>query len=153
MVCKKRFANEATDTLETILSQYLYLPTVSIRIINHRFSVLGEVNSPGLYTFNQKSINIYQAIATANDITIFGNRKDVLIVRQHGNRVVKKSVNLLDNSIITSPWYTIYPDDLIFVKPLGRKSLGMETIPYDLIFSVFSSTLLTMTFLITIFNN
>lgn len=144
--------NTATDTLEKELSQYLYLPAVSIRIINHRFSVLGEVNSPGLYTFNQKSINIFQAIATANDITIYGNRKNVLIVRQDGNRITKKYINLLDEDIITSEWYIINPDDLIFVEPLGRKIFGMETIPYGLIFSIFSSTLVTMTFLISILN-
>lgn len=142
--------NEATDSLEKDLSQYLYLPNVSIRVINHRFSVLGEVNAPGLYTFNQKSINIYQAIATANDITIFGNRKNVLIVRHDGNRVTKKHINLLDDNIITSQWYTIHPDDIIFVEPLGRKAFGMETIPYDLFFSIFSSTLLAITFMITL---
>jgi len=144
--------NDATDSLESELSQFLYLPSVSIRIINHRFSVLGEVNAPGLYTFNQKSINIYQAIATANDITVFGNRKNVLIVRQVGNVISKKYVNLLDEGIVTSDWYMIYPDDIIFVEPLGRKALGMETVPYDLIFSVFSSTLLVMTFVISLIN-
>lgn len=144
--------NQATDTLETELSQYLYIPSVSIRIINHRFSVLGEVNSPGLYTFNQKSINIYQAIATANDITQFGNRKKVLIVRQNGNRIVKKYVNLLDENIITSQWYIVHPDDIIFVEPLGRKAFGMETVPYDLFFSLFSSTIVALTFMITLIN-
>jgi len=143
---------ESTRLIEEELAQYLYLPTVSIRIINHRFSVLGEVNSPGLYSFSQKSINIYQAIATANDISVFGNRKNVLIVRQHGNRITKKYVDLLDEDIITSQWYTIHPDDMIFVEPLGRKKLGMETVPYDLFFSIFSSTILVMTLLLSLFS-
>lgn len=143
--------NQAVDTLEKQLSEYIYFPSVTLKIINHRFSVLGEVNSPGLYTFNQKSINIFQAIATANDITIYGNRTNILIVRQNGNRITKKYIDLLDENIITSQWYIIQPDDLIFVEPLGRKAFGMETIPYDLIFSIFSSTILIFSFMLNLY--
>ena len=143
----------ATDSIEAQLSQYLYLPTVSIRKVNHRYSVLGEVNAPGLYAFNQKPVNIYQAIATARDISVFGNREKVLVVRQQGNTVVKKYVNLLDDDIISSEWYMVKPDDMIYVEPMARKAFGLETVPYGLILSIFSTTMVTFSFMISILNN
>lgn len=142
--------DEAIDTLEAELSQFIYLPTVSIRYITSRVAILGEVNDPGLYVFNRKSVTIFQALAYAGDITPFGNRKKVMIVRQEGNSLQRKHVNLLNDEILTSYWYDIQPNDLIYVEPLGRKKWGMETFPWGLVFSVVGSVTLLMTFLLTV---
>jgi len=143
---------QAADTLENALSQFIYLPSVSIRFMNSRVAILGEVNSPGLYIFNRKSINIYQAIAQAGDISVYGNRKNVLIVRQVGDTIQKKQIDLTNDEILSSSWYYVRSDDLIYIEPLARKILGLQTFPYSLVFSVFSTTLVTLTFLISILN-
>jgi polysaccharide export outer membrane protein len=139
--------NDLTTTLETELAQFIYLPTVSIRIINSRLSILGEVNSPGSFEFNRNTLNIYQAIALAGDIAPFGNRKKVLIVRQVGNDIVKKHIDLTNDNIMQSSWFLVQPDDIIYVEPLGRKKWGMETYPFGLLFSIFSSTLAIIVFI------
>ena len=138
--------NQATDTLESELSQYIYLPTVSIHFAISRITVLGEVNSPGVYEFNSKSINIYQAIAYASDISLYGNRKNVMIVRREGDNIMKKKVDLTNDEIISSKWYNIYSNDIIYVEPLKRKGWGIETFPYDLLFSLLSTFILMFTF-------
>lgn len=142
----------AADSLEAELSQYIYLPYVSIRFINSRISVLGEVNAPGVYVFNQKSISIYQAIAYAGDISTYGNRKKVMIVRESGENILKKHIDLTNDELLAADWFHVKPNDIIYVEPMGRRVWGMETFPYGLLFSILSTTMMVMTFMITLYN-
>lgn len=139
--------NEATDVLEAELSQYLYMPTVNIRFVVSRVSILGEVNDPGIYVFNRKTINMFQALAYAGDISVFGNRKKVMIIRKGDkNNIVRKHVDLTNDKILTSDWYIIQAEDIIYVEPLGRKKWGMETFPWGLLFSVIGTVTMLYTF-------
>ncbi len=140
---------EAADSIEVNLSQYLFIPSVFIRFINTKVTVLGEVNSPGVYRFNYKNINILQAIGYANDITEFGNRRNVLIIREEGARKTKQHINLLSDDLLESEWYLIKSNDIIYVEPLKRKKWGMSTVPYNLILSVISTGIVLMTFINT----
>jgi len=142
----------AADSLEGELSQYLYQPVVSIKIVNAKITVLGEVGSPGIFMLNNSTINIYQALGYAGDISVFGNRKKVLIVREENNIVKKKYVDLTNNKLIESSWYTVMPNDIIYVEPLMGRSWGIETFPWDLVTSAVSTTILIMTFMITLIN-
>jgi polysaccharide biosynthesis/export protein len=144
--------DEATLIIETELSQYLYQPVASIKLVNTRITILGEVAAPGVYTVNNKPINIYQAIGYAGDITTFGNRKKVLIVREENNIVTKKYVDLTNDAILGSPWYTLRPNDIVYVEPMSRRILGIETVPWALITSAISTTVVIMTFMITLLN-
>ncbi len=144
--------DEASGIIESELSQYLYQPVVSMKLVNARITVLGEVRSPGVYRINNKSINIYQALGYAGDITVYGNRKNVLIVREQNQIVTKKYVDLTNDQILGSPWYTLQPDDIIYIEPLQRRVLGTETVPWGLITSAISTTVVILTFMITITN-
>ncbi len=137
---------QVTDSLETELSQYIYLPTITIHFASSRITVVGELNSPGVYEFNSKSITIYQAIAYAGDIAPYGNRKNVMIVRNEGDNIVQKRVDLTNDQILMSKWYYIQANDIIYVEPLARKSLGIETFPWDIFFSIITTFILTYTF-------
>ncbi len=142
----------AADLIEEELSQYLFHPSVFIKFINNKVTVLGEVNSPGVYVFNYKSINIFQAIGYANDISSYGNRRKVLIIREEGNEVTKHYFDLTKDDILVSDWYLIKSNDIIYVEPLGRKKWGMETFPYDILISVVSTTTLILTLTLSLFN-
>ncbi|MBN2486825.1 MAG: polysaccharide biosynthesis/export family protein [Bacteroidales bacterium] len=132
-----------TNILEQRLTEFIYMPSVSVRVVNSRVTVLGDVNAPGVYMFNRNSLSIYEVIAHAGDLTPYGNRKNVLIVRQEGDRVVKKYVDLTNDQLMTSPWYEIQSNDIIYVEPLRRRSFGMET------FSIFDFVgLVTSTYLV-----
>ena len=140
---------EASDHIEEELSQYLLYPSVFIRYVNNKVTILGEVNRPGVYVFNYKSINILQAIGYANDVSIFGNRKEVLIVRDEGDYRSKYYVDLTSDELLVSDYYMLKSNDIIYVEPLKSKKWGMETFPYDLLFSTASLTIVVLTFLIT----
>ncbi len=140
---------EASDLIEEELSQYLLYPSVFIRFVNNKVTVLGEVNSPGVYIFNYKSVNILQAIGYANDIATFGNREKVLIVREEGGFRSKQMVDLTSNELLSSKYYMIQSNDIIYIEPLKSKKWDMATFPYDLLLSMVSLTIVVLTFMIT----
>jgi polysaccharide export outer membrane protein len=143
---------EASDKMEEELSQYLYFPSVFVRFVNNKVTILGEVGNPGVYVFNYKSINILQAIGYAGDIGIFGNRREVLIVRDQGDYRSKHVVDLTSDVLLTSPYYMLKSNDIIYVEPLKSKKWGMEEFPYDLLFSLVSLTVVVLTFMVTYLN-
>jgi len=143
---------EASDLIEEELSQYLLYPSVFIRFVNNKVTILGEVNTPGVYVFNYKNINILQAIGYANDIAVFGNRKNVTIIREEGTHRSKYNVDLTSDELLTSEFYMVKSNDIIYVEPLRQKKWGLDTFPYDLVLSIASLTIVVLTFMVTYVN-
>jgi len=137
----------ASDTLETLLKKFMYLPTVNIKFVNKNVTIIGEIGRPGVYTFYDKRINILQAIGYASDITTFGDRKNVLLIREEKGIINKSYIDLTNNDILTSDLYIIKPNDIIYVQPLSRKKWGMETFPYSLLFTMISTVFMILTFM------
>ncbi|MGF1585949.1 MAG: polysaccharide biosynthesis/export family protein [Bacteroidales bacterium] len=138
---------QASDEIETALSQYMFIPSAYVRFINTKVTVLGEVRNPGVYVFNYKNINILQAIGYAQDITDFGNRRKVLVIREEGITRTKTYVDLTTDDLLESEHYLIKSDDIIFVEPLGRKIFGIATVPYNLIFSLITTGIFVYSFI------
>lgn len=138
--------DEASDYIEEALSQYLYLPNVFMRFVNTRVTVLGEVSKPGVYMFDYKNVNILQAVGLAGDITQFGNRKRVLVIRENGGLRTKHYLDLTRGSILESDMYILQSGDIVFVEPMSRKKWGMDTVPYNLILTVISTGLVIYSF-------
>lgn len=104
-------------------------PIVTVEYANTRIAVLGEVKSPGLYTFNDDHLTIIDAIANAGDLTINGVRDNILVMRDLGNgRQEAYRVNMLNMSELTaSPVYYLQQDDVIYVEPNDK--IKRETTP------------------------
>ena len=141
--------DEASDSIEAGLSKYLYIPSVFIKFINNKVTILGEVNDPGVYVFNYKNINILQAIGYASEVSNFGNREKVLLIREDGNSRTKHYLDLTDERLLESEYYLLKSNDIVYVEPLKRKRWGMVSVPYDLILSVISTTIVIITFINT----
>lgn len=94
------------------------LPIVTIRIVNFSINVLGEVNAPGRYLTEKESVNIFEALSLARDMTIYGKRENVKILREdiNGNKTYY-TLNLNDKNIINSPAYFLEQNDIIYVEP------------------------------------
>jgi polysaccharide export outer membrane protein len=136
----------ASDTIETLLTQFLPLPSVIVKFVNKNITILGDVNSPGIYTFYNKHINILQAIGYAGDITTFGNRQRIMLIREENGVVTKSYIDLTKSDIITSDLYIVKPNDIIYIQPLSRKKWGMETYPYTLLFTLITTSLMIWTY-------
>ena len=98
-------------------------PIVTVRMINYKISVIGEVARPGMFTVANEKINILEALAQAGDLTIYGVRDRVKLIRE--DPTGKKEIhvlNLNDANIINSPYYYLQQNDIVYVEPNKVKS-------------------------------
>lgn len=102
-------------------------PIVTVRMANYKISVLGEVNRPGMFTVGNEKINIFEALAQAGDLSIYGVRDRVKLIREDENG--QKNVytlNLNDAEIINSPYYYLQQNDIIYVEPNKVKARNSD---------------------------
>lgn len=93
-------------------------PVVTVRMANYKISVLGEVNRPGMFTVSNEKINIFEALAQAGDLTIYGVRDNVKLIRENAKgRKEIHTVILNDANLINSPYYYLQQNDIIYVEP------------------------------------
>ena len=93
-------------------------PVVTVRMSNYKISVLGEVASPGMFTVSNEKINILEALAQAGDLTIYGVRDRVKLIRENerGRKEIH-IINLNDANLISSPYYYLQQNDIVYVEP------------------------------------
>jgi polysaccharide export outer membrane protein len=108
-------------------------PIVSIRYLNFKVSVMGEVSRPGVYTTPTEKLSILEALSFAGDITIYGERNDVLLIRENdkGEKIIKH-IDLTNQSILSSPYFYLKSNDVLIVSSDGgriAKEKNAQTIP------------------------
>lgn len=103
---------------------YLKDPTVNCRIINSKVTVLGEVKSPGTFSFEEQNITLNQALGYAGDLTIYGNRKDVLLIRDINGQRTYVHLDLTKSDWFESDYYFVKQNDVIIVNPNGPKVMS-----------------------------
>ncbi|WP_405606300.1 polysaccharide biosynthesis/export family protein [Polaribacter sp. Asnod1-A03] len=105
--------------------QYVKDPTINIRIINYKISILGAVRAPGTYTIPNERISILEAIAMAGDLQISAKRDNIMVQREEGNnKKIQYRVDLLSNTINTSPVFYLQQNDVIYVE---QNSASMQS--------------------------
>ncbi|MBS1932850.1 MAG: SLBB domain-containing protein, partial [Bacteroidetes bacterium] len=97
-------------------------PIVSIRYLNFKVSVLGEVARPGVINIPNEKVTILEALGLAGDLTIYGKRDNVLLIREkeNGDKIIKR-INLGSEEILSSPYYYLKSNDVIYVEPNKNK--------------------------------
>lgn len=106
------------DDIKELLTRYIKNPGVNIRTTNFKITVLGEVNKPGAYVIpDGQSMSVLGALALAGDLTIYGQRKNVLIVRNVDGATTKQYIDLTDAASFNSPYYYVKQNDVIYVTP------------------------------------
>ena len=113
--------NEAVDTIKKSLASYLSNPTVIMRIVNYKVTVLGEVRNPGTFTIPNERITLLEALGIAGDLQITGIRKNVLVIRDNNGQKTETIVDLTSKSTLSSPVYYLQQNDVIYVQPNRAK--------------------------------
>ncbi len=108
---------QATEKLKELVSKYVKNPIINVRILNFKVSVLGEVQRPGTFTINDERITILEALGLAGDMTIFGDRKNVKIIREINGVKSYGELDFTSSSIIDSPFYYLQQNDVVIVSP------------------------------------
>ena len=120
--------SEAEDLIREKLKPYLReTPIVTVRMTNYKISVLGEVAKPGTFTVSNEKVNVLEALAMAGDMTIWGMRNNVKLVREDatGKREIVY-LDLNDADIVTSPYYYLQQNDIIYVTPNETKAKNSD---------------------------
>jgi polysaccharide export outer membrane protein len=109
-------SKELSVKLITELQRYLESPTVIVRIANYTVSVLGEVVRPAVYTIPNEQITLPEALAMAGDLTIYGKRNNILVVREFDGFRQFARIDITRRDIFTSPFYYLRTGDMIYVE-------------------------------------
>ena len=114
---------QLTDTLTKMLADRKLLmdPIVSIRMMNFKITVLGEVGHPSVIPVPSEKISLLEALGLAGDLTINARRDNVMIIREQSGRKVIKRINLNSSELFTSPYYYLQTNDVVYVEPNKAK--------------------------------
>ena len=122
---------QATLMLQEKLSDYIKNPIVDIETVNYRITVLGEVARPGTYTATNERITLVEAISLAGDMTIYGERENVLVIQDYDGKKTYTRVNLKSTDLFQSPVYYLSQNDVVYVEPnktrAKNSAIGAQT--------------------------
>jgi polysaccharide export outer membrane protein len=150
---KGKTIDEAKAIIEKKALEQLKEPIVQVKLGSFKVTMLGEVRQPGVKFFYNKRPNIIEAIGKSGDLTDYGNRQQVLIIRPTVNGSRSYRINLQDKKLLNSPEFYIQPNDVIYVPPLKAKGINMVAQDYGVLISILSSTLATVSIVITLILN
>lgn len=138
------------DSMKTKLKPYLNNPTILIRIMNFKVTVLGEVNNPGTFTIPNERVTLPEALGIAGDLKITGKRKNVMVIRDVDGKKTEYRVDLTSKELFSSPVYYLNQNDVVYVEPNRSKmnSSALNQANAGIIISAVS-LIITVIFLIT----
>ncbi|WP_179347769.1 polysaccharide biosynthesis/export family protein [Winogradskyella pacifica] len=139
---------ELTKMLTERISEYANDPIVNVRLSNFTVTILGEVSTPGMYTIQDEKITLIEALGLANDLTIFGKRKNILLIREVDGKKKFANIDLTSIKTINSPLYYLQQNDVIYVEP-NKARIRSST--YNQNNSVLISAIGTLTTILAVF--
>ena len=122
--------------LEEQLSRYLKETALMVKLSNFDLTIIGDVQKPGKYRVYQSEINIFEALSLAGNLTNFDKTSNVKLIRRtdDGSQVITLNIGTAD--ILSSPYYYLKPNDIIYVEPLKLKRWGFSSFPWSTVFSI-----------------
>ena len=120
---KEKTAQELENDIKQLLVDggYLINPNVTVRLLNAKFTILGEVERPGTFSFTENNISLLQALGLAGDLTINGSREDVVVLRYVDGVQTTARINLTSANFLSGPYQIVKPNDVLIVNPNSAK--------------------------------
>lgn len=137
---------QAAEKIQKALSDYVANISVVVKYIDNQVTVMGEVQRQGVYNFTHDRISIYEAIGLGGGITRYGDRRNVILTRNVGEKIVHYRLNLSDPRIASREYYYIQPNDVIIVEPLNAISSSYSNITYTTILSSITTLIAVLLF-------
>lgn len=119
--------SQLKDSFKTRLNQYLQDPIVNVRLLNYKITVLGEVAKPSTYSISSERITAIDAIGMAGDLTLYGMRENVLLIREENGIRKFVRLNLNSSDFFESPYFYLKQNDIIYVEPNKAKVAALES--------------------------
>jgi polysaccharide export outer membrane protein len=130
------------------ISIYIKNPIINLRIMNFKVSVQGEVTLPGTYTINSERVTLIEALSMAKDLTIYGKRDNILIIREIDGVKTYNRVDITKADFMNSPFYYLAQNDVVYVEPNKNKVNGSAVGPNTGVIISITSLLITLITLI-----
>lgn len=138
---------QAQEVLAKELDKYVKKPIVEVQLLNFKVTVIGEVNKPSSFTIPGDHINLLEALGMAGDMTVYGKRDNVLIIREQNGQRIMKRLNLNQQDVLNSPFFILKQNDIVYVEP--DKSKAIEYSPNTRIMPVVIASISAVAVLIT----
>ncbi|WKN30483.1 polysaccharide biosynthesis/export family protein [Porifericola rhodea] len=131
--------NEAETLVQTEIDKYLNNASVEVKLVSFKISVLGEVNNPGYHLIYNGQANILEALAMAGDITQFGSRDEVKLIRQTNDGSEVILLDLRDAGLMNSKYFFLLPNDVLYVEPSKEQVKRANLEPLGVVFSALTT--------------
>jgi len=120
---KEKTTQDLENSIKKLLVDggYLINPNVTVRLLNAKVTILGEVQQPGTFSFTENNISLLQALGLAGDLTINGSREDVVVLRYVDGVQTTERINLTSANFLSGPYQMVKPNDIIVVNPNSAK--------------------------------
>ena len=138
--------SEAASKIQKALSDYVSNTSVVVKYVDNQITVMGEVQRQGVFGFSQDKLTIYEALGLGGGITRYGDRKNVILVRNEGEKIMHYRLNLSDSKISSRDYYYIYPNDVIIVEPLKAVSSSYSNVTFTTILSTITTFIAVLYF-------
>lgn len=112
---------ELAAKLKNQITDYVQDPIVNVRIVNFQVSVLGEVNRPGTFDVKDEYLTLPKALGLAGDMSIYGQRDNVLVMREENGKKSHAYLDLTDANVMDSPYFYLQQNDVVYVEPNGAQ--------------------------------
>lgn len=144
--------SQAGDKIQKALSDYVPNTSVSVKYVDNQVTVMGEVNRQGVFNFTQDKLNIYEALGLGGGITRYGDRKNIILMRHEGEKIMYHKLNLSDSKIASRDYYYIIPNDVIVVEPLKAVSASYSNVTYTTILQSITTLISILVTIVTLNN-
>lgn len=119
--------SQAENKIAGELNRYIKNPIVNVQFLNFKVTVIGEVNRPSSFTIQNDQINLLEALGMAGDMTAFGKRENVLVIREVNGERSMMRMNLNKRDILNSPYYYLKQNDVVYVEPDEAKAASVNS--------------------------
>ena len=144
--------NQLKELLDSKLKEFLKNPYYNIRFLNNRFTMLGEVNHPGVFSIPNDHINLLEAIGLAGEMTFFGRRDNITVIREQNGKREFGRINLLKPEAIVSPYFYLQQNDIVIFEQNNKKVAASDQLTTRNI-SIATSIVATLAIIYSIFKN
>ncbi len=131
---------QARERITTLARQYYKDPTVQVRFANYKITVLGEVSRPATYSVPNEKVTVLDALGLAGDLTVFGKRENVLLIREQNGKKELIRLNLNNSDVFNSPYFYLRQNDVVYVESSTARNAATNASAMQ-IFSVVTSAL------------
>ncbi|OON65682.1 polysaccharide biosynthesis/export family protein [Hymenobacter sp. CRA2] len=138
---------QAQQTIQREITKYARDSNVLVKLLSFKVTVLGDVKAPGRYFIYNGQANVLEALGMAGDLTEFGNRQNVKLVRQTDKGSAVVLLDLTDPNILASPYYYLLPNDALYVEPLRARTSRANASNFALVFAGISAVVLVLNYI------